>query len=86
MYLMIQFTYYDQWLLVLNKTYQSCLLHFLLEQIARVVFVLEDVSCHGLWNIRDAAEEICLLPSTQNMLAWVRRCFCLFFVVTNFLS
>lgn len=58
MYLMIQFTYYDQWLLVLNKTYQSCLLHFLLEQIACVVFVLEDVSCPGLWNIRDAAEEM----------------------------
>lgn len=34
------------------------LLHFLFEQIACVVFLLEDVSFHGLWNIRDAAEKM----------------------------
>jgi len=41
-----------------QKTCQGCLHHFLFEQTACVVFLLEDVSCHGLWNIRDAAEEM----------------------------
>ena len=58
MYLMIQFTYSDQWSLGLRKTCQGCLLHFLFKQIACVVFLLEDISCHGLWNIRNAAEEM----------------------------
>jgi hypothetical protein len=57
MYLMVQFTYYDQWLLGFQK-HVSCLLHFLFEPITCTVFLLEDVSCHGLWIIRDATEEM----------------------------